>query len=311
MVSSHLEDASSVVSGTIWSCCPAEQQGADEWIPADPPNSPHHARPISDHSSRRTSGDHLVTSGRPSSRRRRRAPLGLRTPPESDVATLRRWRDDAKSVAADLRFIQNRVISLNSTSNQEILELARTVLPLGAGSRYGHVTQARRSHPQLLELQMAAEAAYKALLLQRTGAYPHTHDLHKLSDEIRKFEGSFAIPCLSLFPIGRRLRICVTVSVGLRPGRTAIAITDAYSRPFANVQPSGARRTSATQDSYSRECRSSRHPRTQILVPSLQSCVGQNGNVKSPQTCWFPRRLAAQDQVIFRRVHSARSHAVK
>jgi hypothetical protein len=122
-------------------------------------------------------------------------------PQESDDTIRRGWKNAAETTAADLRFIQNRVMSVPSGTNTEILELARTILPhleqaaqLVLTHKSGEVT---RSY---WELQMAAEAAFKSVLLQRTGAYPHTHDLAKLSDEIRKFEPSFSVPCLSAFP---------------------------------------------------------------------------------------------------------------
>lgn len=125
----------------------------------------------------------------------------LTVPPESDITIRQQWQRDASSIAAELRFIQNRTMSLDSTSNREIIELARTILS-HLSQAAGMVTsmksgEATRSY---WELQMAAEAAFKTLLLQRTGDYLHTHDLHRLSDKVRKFEGSFSVPCLQEFP---------------------------------------------------------------------------------------------------------------
>jgi hypothetical protein len=124
------------------------------------------------------------------------------TPPhEQDNVVRKNWQNAAKITAADLRYIQNRVMSVQSTANPEILELARTILPhLGQAAELVVTHKPGEVTRSYWELQMAAEAAFKALLLQRTGGYPHTHDLTKLSDEVRKFEPSFSVPCLALFP---------------------------------------------------------------------------------------------------------------
>jgi hypothetical protein len=50
------------------------------------------------------------------------------------------------------------------------------------------------------ELQMAAEAGFKSLLLQQSGSYPRTHDLIKLAKEVANFDAASSSKCLNLFP---------------------------------------------------------------------------------------------------------------
>jgi len=122
-------------------------------------------------------------------------------PSTSDPSERQGWKTDATVVAADLRFIQNRVVSLKPDGNEELLALARSVVP--------HFEQAAimvASHKPVetvrsyWELQMAAEAGFKSLLLQQSGSYPHTHDLIKLAKEVANFDAAFSSKCLNLFP---------------------------------------------------------------------------------------------------------------
>lgn len=122
-------------------------------------------------------------------------------PASSDVSERQAWKTDANAVAADLRFIQNRVVSLKPDGNDELVALA--------GSIVQHFAQAAvmvASHKPVetirsyWELQMAAEAGLKSLLSQRTGSYRHNHDLIKLAGDITKLDASFSSPSLHLFP---------------------------------------------------------------------------------------------------------------
>lgn len=122
-------------------------------------------------------------------------------PTASDPSEPQEWKADATAVAADLRFIQNRVVSLKGNGNEEFLALARSIVP-----HFGQAAVMVTSHKPVetirsyWELQMAAEAGFKSLLLQQSGSYPHTHDLIKLAGEVAKFDASFSSPCLNLFP---------------------------------------------------------------------------------------------------------------
>jgi hypothetical protein len=122
-------------------------------------------------------------------------------PSTSDSSERQGWKADATAVAAALRFIQNRVVSLKADGNEELLALAGSIVP-----HFGQTAAMVASHKAVetirsyWELQMSAEAGFKSLLLQRSGSYPRTHDLIKLAGEVAKFDASFSSPCLNLFP---------------------------------------------------------------------------------------------------------------
>lgn len=122
-------------------------------------------------------------------------------PSTSDPSERQGWKAGATAVAAALRFIQNRVVSLNADGNEELLALARSIVP-----HFGQAAVMVASHKPVetirsyWELQMAAEAGFKSLLLQQSGSYPHTHDLIELAGGVAKFDASFSSPCLNLFP---------------------------------------------------------------------------------------------------------------
>jgi hypothetical protein len=122
-------------------------------------------------------------------------------PATSDPSERQGWKADATAVAADLRFLQNRVVSLKPEGNEELLALARSIVP-----HLGQAAVMVTSHKPVeiirsyWELQMAAEAGFKSLLLQQNGSYPHIHDLMKLAGDIASFDASFSSPSLNLFP---------------------------------------------------------------------------------------------------------------
>jgi hypothetical protein len=76
----------------------------------------------------------------------------------SDPSERQRWKADATAVAAALRFIQNRVVSLKADGNEELLALARSIVP-----HFGQAAVMVASHKPVetirsyWELQIAAE----------------------------------------------------------------------------------------------------------------------------------------------------------
>jgi hypothetical protein len=122
-------------------------------------------------------------------------------PSTSDIAERQVWQADATAVAGDLRFIQNRIISLMPDGNEELVSLARSIVP-----HFGQAALMVASHKPVetvrsyWELQMTAESGFKSLLLQKLGSYPHTHDLLKLARDVAKIDPSFSSPGLNLFP---------------------------------------------------------------------------------------------------------------
>jgi len=122
-------------------------------------------------------------------------------PSTSDLSERQAWRVDATAVAGNLRFIQNRIIRLMPNGNEELVSLARSIVP-----HFGQAALMITTHKPVetirsyWELQMAAEAGFKSLLLQKLGSYPHTHDLIKLASDVAKFDASFSTRGLNLFP---------------------------------------------------------------------------------------------------------------
>lgn len=121
-------------------------------------------------------------------------------PKTSDQPEREAWKAEATAVASDLRLIQNRVLSL-PIGNEELLALSASIVP-----HFGQAARMVTSHKRVeiirsyWELQMAAEAGFKSLLLQLTGSYPHTHDLIKLVGDVTRFDASFSYPSLATFP---------------------------------------------------------------------------------------------------------------
>lgn len=139
-------------------------------------------------------------------------------PGASSPSELRAWKDEVVAVATDLRFIQNRITSLKPEGNDELVALTKTILP--------HLEQAARmvaSHNTVdtirsyWELQMAAEAGFKSLLLQQAGSYHPTHDLIKLAGDAAKCMPSFSSPCLNRFPHWRKAAE-MRYGIGAAPG---------------------------------------------------------------------------------------------
>jgi hypothetical protein len=122
-------------------------------------------------------------------------------PETSDSLEQQAWMADATAVASDLRFIQNKVLSLKANGNEELLALAASIVP-----HFGQAAVMVTSHKPVeiirsyWELQMAAEAGFKSLLLQQTGSYRYSHDLIKLAEDVMRLNATFSSPSLAFFP---------------------------------------------------------------------------------------------------------------
>jgi hypothetical protein len=122
-------------------------------------------------------------------------------PATSNPAHIKTWNTEATSVAADLRFIHNRVLSLPVGAKADLRALSGLILPHFAQAALmvtGH--DFRDLIRSYWELQMAAEAAFKSLLLQKTGTFPQIHDLIELADRVAATGMLFSTQSLRKFP---------------------------------------------------------------------------------------------------------------
>lgn len=103
-----------------------------------------------------------------------------------DLASL---RQDITEVANNLRFIYTATLGIVTENNEQLLAFVR-----GVRSHLNHA--ARRLADQRAqdvvesywEMQMAAEVALKALLLQRTHAFSFTHSLTNLVTDVQAID---------------------------------------------------------------------------------------------------------------------------
>lgn len=110
-------------------------------------------------------------------------------------------RQEITAVASDLRFIYTASIAILSGDDEQLLAFVRGVR--------SHLDQAARRvvnqrtqdvAESYWEMQMAAEVALKALLLQRTGTFPYIHSLRGLLKSVSGFDPSFTAAMLKDFP---------------------------------------------------------------------------------------------------------------
>lgn len=118
-----------------------------------------------------------------------------------DISAL---RQEITAVANDLRFIYTASLGVLTENNEQLSAFVR-----GIGS---HLNQAARRvadqkaqdvAESYWEMQMAAEVALKALILQRTSAFSYTHSLATLVEEVQVIDSSFPANPLANFPDDR------------------------------------------------------------------------------------------------------------
>jgi hypothetical protein len=132
-------------------------------------------------------------------------------------------------VATDLRFIDVATISVPHTGPAELPTLLRAIVP--------HLNRAaamvgQHQHQELVssywELQMAAESAVKALLLQKGGSFKKIHNLQALAKDAALADVTFPSNLLAGFPGQHEV-------IGMRYGFGDVPRWDQCFKDYCNV----------------------------------------------------------------------------
>jgi len=110
-------------------------------------------------------------------------------------------KQDITEVGNDLRFIYTASLGVMTGKDEQLLAFIRAVRThLNRAAQLVSNQRSQEVVESYWEMQMAAEVALKALLLQRTGKFPFIHTLGVLVKDIQEIDSSFPSDPLGDFP---------------------------------------------------------------------------------------------------------------